>query len=138
MQTLEEKRAREKRWRDKNREHLHAYNKLEKQVKKKLEYRNKHRKEFNERSRIAYRKIKEMVLNHYGPNCKCCGESEYKFLSIDHIENGKGNPADRSGPNGSKICYSLVKQNLPPGYQVLCYNCNCAKVFFGSCPHQDK
>ena len=27
-------------------------------------------------------------------------------------------------------------EKYPPGYQVLCHNCNLAKGFYGSCPHQ--
>ena len=28
----------------------------------------------------------------------------------------------------------LIKNDFPPGYQVLCFNCNYAKTAFGKCP----
>jgi hypothetical protein len=28
------------------------------------------------------------MLSAYGGKCVCCGESEYKFLAIDHINGG--------------------------------------------------
>ena len=31
----------------------------------------------------------------------------------------------------------LKKHGFPKeGFQLLCYNCNCAKGFFGKCPHK--
>jgi len=67
-----------------------------------------------------------------GAFCKCCGETGMEFLSIDHINNGRGNPAKREG----SLYYWLRKRGFPPGFQVLCHNCNAAKHLFGSCPHQ--
>ena len=35
--------------------------------------------------------------------------------------------------------YRYLKiRGFPPGYQVLCHNCNQAKGFYGKCPHQTK
>lgn len=89
-------------------------------------------KGFEERSLL-----RKNVLFHYSNgamSCACCGESYQEFLSIDHI-NG----------NGSKHCKEinmplyrfLKKQNYPPGYRVLCRNCNQADGYYGKCPHQD-
>jgi len=77
------------------------------------------------------------VLAHYSAGtlkCACCSEQTYEFLSIDHILGG-GTAHRRK--LGSKYIYSwLIQQNFPPGYQVLCHNCNMAKAFYKKCPHQ--
>jgi hypothetical protein len=55
-------------------------------------WRDKHRARANELCRISKRKYeakcKELVFNHYGKVCACCGESNPIFLSIDHIGGG--------------------------------------------------
>lgn len=75
----------------------------------------------------------QIVFDHYGSECACCGEKEKVFLTIDHI-NGGGSKHRKE--IGSHIERWLVKMNLPEGFQVLCHNCNWAKHLLGSCPHQ--
>ncbi len=82
--------------------------------------------------RDAARRMRTRVVVHYStdpPYCNCCGETEYKFLTIDHIDGRQGEPR----PNN--FIQWLIKNKYPPGFQVLCYNCNCAKGFWGQCPH---
>lgn len=71
-------------------------------------------------------------IKHYGNVCACCGESEYEFLSIDHIGGG-GTQHRKTGV--SKICRWLIKNKFPQGFRILCHNCNQAIGFHGSCPH---
>jgi len=83
-----------------------------------------------------YRKtLKLKMLIHYAgnpPKCACCGESELRFLTIDHT---KGNGAehrkqitgDPQKCSGSSIFQWILKNNFPEGFQVLCMNCNMAK-----------
>lgn len=89
------------------------------------------------------------ALHAYGgphPVCACpgCGEDRLPFLSLDHI-NGGGNMErkaltlkqsngkhNHSSPGGGALFRWLKKMNYPPGYQVLCHNCNTAK---GNNPH---
>jgi hypothetical protein len=79
------------------------------------------------------------VFDAYGgPVCKCCGETEFAFLSLDHIGGG-GNRHRIALRKASKNpdVYNWVKKNkFPPGFQVLCMNCNWAIGKFGFCPHQ--
>jgi hypothetical protein len=86
------------------------------------------------------RKIKIVVLEHYSgipPKCACCGESRLEFLSIDHINNDGAKQRKEIGKKyGSTFARWLIKNDFPDGYQILCFNCNCAKGFFGYCPHQ--
>jgi len=80
-------------------------------------------------------KNKKMALDAYGSNCSCCGEDTIEFLTIDHIEGYKkwvGNP------RGGKDLYRWLRHhNFPPGFDVLCMNCNFAKGHFGYCPHKN-
>lgn len=103
------------------------------------------RPEVKERTNILLKerrhKLRLQVISHYsqGKNeCACCGEKHIKFLSLNHI-NGKGNQHRKEifGHNiGGYLFYEwLIRNKYPEGYNVLCFNCNCAKGFYGSCPH---
>ena len=95
----------------------------------------------------SYRaRLKAEVFAHYGKSCACCGESEIRFLTLDHINDdgvgerrklsrGKRYNAYGSGAN----FYVWLKRNgYPEGLRVLCFNCNCARAHNkGICPHQE-
>lgn len=83
--------------------------------------------------RTSNRRLRTDALDKYGWECRCCGETEEKFLSIDHIGGG-GNQHRRQ--IGSSHIYSwLRKNNYPNNFQTLCHNCNMAKGFYKICPH---
>ena len=78
--------------------------------------------------------LKVEVFKHYGSRCRCCGEAELRFLSIDHTNGWRTIP---SAPRSGRKLYAWLKGNdYPDGFQSLCFNCNFAKGHFGSCPHQ--
>lgn len=80
--------------------------------------------------------LKDVVFEAYGGYiCKCCGETEKAFLSLDHIN--EDGAEHRRALKGQSI-FSWIKQhNFPEGFQILCMNCNCAKHRnHGVCPHQ--
>jgi predicted restriction endonuclease len=79
-------------------------------------------------------KKRTLVLEAYGGRCICCGESEPKFLTIDHISGG--GRASGSRRSGTNLYTRLINENFPEGYQILCWNCNCSKGHKGGCPHQ--
>lgn len=86
------------------------------------------------------RKLRDLVFEAYGGyKCACCGETEPLFLSIDHIYND-GNEMRKDGTHrrGGTAFYRWIKMtNYPPGFQVLCMNCNTGKHRNGGvCPHQ--
>lgn len=90
--------------------------------------------ERDKQNQLNYRiRTRNKVLSHYGAFCACCGEKEEAFLCIDHIHNGRGNPAHRPS-NG--INHWIIQNNFPDTVQVLCYNCNGAKESRGICPHK--
>ena len=87
---------------------------------------------YNQKVKISNYKLRKRVLVRYSgsiPKCSCCGETEYRFLTLDHI-NGEGKKhRDSIKKNGGGIFLYrwLFKQNFPEGFQILCMNCNFAK-----------
>ncbi len=75
------------------------------------------------------RRLRLDVLKAYGgdpPTCACCGETTLEFLNVDHV-NGGGHEQRRQlfGKNvGSRFYQWLRSNDYPPGYRVLCSNCN--------------
>lgn len=101
-------------------------------------YRKIHLEERRSYDRNRQKELRKIALIKYSedpPFCACCGEKENKFLSIDHI-NGGGNK-ERNEKSRWVFQY-LKKMDYPKGYQVLCFNCNLSKGFYGNCPHRDK
>jgi len=118
------------------------YNKRPEVWKKKLEVERKWRENNREKANALANKAKKkyeakckrLVFEHYGKICKCCGEDEKLFLTIDHI-NGGGEKHRKK--IGRKICVWLFKNNFPEGFQTLCFNCNWGKhINGGICPHK--
>ena len=72
------------------------------------------------------------VIDAYGGRCVCCGENDYKFLCVDHINNDGKEDRKQNGTNIAKLAKDL---GYPKDkYQILCYNCNMAKAMSG-CSH---
>jgi hypothetical protein len=101
-----------------------------------------------ERTRMTIYRAKErlLALQAYGgehPRCACpgCKEDRMEFLAIDHIDGGggihrramvaqqsKGKKARRDQSPGGGTFFRWLRQNgYPPGYRVLCHNCNMAR-----------
>jgi len=101
----------------------------------KYKKRNKDQYE-NLKSQMPF--IKDQVFRYYSNEkmcCLCCGESEFAFLTIDHI-NGRKSVGHTHEVSGIRLYKWLFSHNFPDGYQVLCMNCNFAKGIYGICPHQ--
>jgi hypothetical protein len=90
------------------------------------EYNNSISKEFN-------RKLKQDLVTNYGGKCECCGETRIEFLTIDHINND--GYLDRKEKGNTRGVQLWLRRNGYPkdNYRLLCYNCNCASYFRGSC-----
>lgn len=90
------------------------------------------------RSKVRWRKIKMEALIHYSngePHCGCCGEKNFEFLTFDHIEGG--GRKHRMNDKGTRMMGQwLKKHGYPPGFRVLCMNCNTSFGHWGYCPHQ--
>lgn len=101
-------------------------------------YRMENRDRIIKRRKEIFKERRMAVLLHYGgnpPRCACCGETEIKFLTIDHIA---GNGVEhRKQIKDTSVARWIISNGFPDGFQILCYNCNCSKGFYGQCPHQD-
>lgn len=94
-----------------------------------------------ERNQYYQHQRKMAVLHAYGgPRCPCCGEDHIECLTIDHIaDNGAAHRLEINGTKkGSGNLYLWLKrEGFPPGFRVLCMNCNWAAHYHpGPCPHQ--
>lgn len=87
-------------------------------------------------------RVKMSVFSHYSPEllCNCCHESEYEFLTIDHMKDrsiyGHGNNI-KSGWN---LINWIYQNDFPDGFRILCFNCNSGRSKFvvdGICPHEN-
>jgi len=106
----------------------------EKVVKWGKDYYNRHKERKIKYAKERNIRLKKQVLKHYGNKCICCGEKTYEFLSIDHV-NKNGNKRKKIGASFYKW---IIDNHYPKDLQILCFNCNCAKGFFGYCPHQKR
>src|SRR5690349_8754931 len=102
--------------------------------KEKPEKYKKHRND----ARVNRRK---KILNALGNKCIVCGESRYEFLTIDHILNDGAQHRKElygnSRKGGDDLYVEIIKLGIPKDrFQILCYNCNCSKGFYGYNPKQ--
>lgn len=86
--------------------------------------------------RLHNKILKTEFIEAYGGGCVCCGETEFDFLTIEHIRY-KGYKLIDS--NGYELLRKLKALNWPKKeYTVLCYNCNLSTKYGKVCPHKRK
>lgn len=102
------------------------------EVQKKWNARNAEK--LKQYQREWHQKRRLYCIEQLGGKCACCGESNPAFLAIDHVNND-GHVHRKSVKSHYMIFGFLIRNNFPPGFQVLCHNCNMAKAFLGKCPH---
>lgn len=93
----------------------------------------------NALGKIYRNKIKKLVYDKYGGYiCRCCGEIEVCFLSVDHINNdGYKFRLGNKSQSSDKLYRWIIKNNYPEEFQILCHNCNLGRhINDGICPHQ--
>lgn len=113
-----------KKWREKNKKYYKRY-------------KDKWYRDNSLRLRDYRLHVKQTVYDNYGNKCNCCGETEKKFLTIDHVNND-GYKTRNGGGGTDKLYRQIIKEKFPDKYQILCYNCNLGKARNnGSCPHND-
>lgn len=125
-----------KEWRQKNRGKITAQRK-ERRANDPA-YREKENAAQRRRVQKRLKDLREEIFIHYSNGeikCACCGETERKFLSIDHIRPVKHHL--KNYDHGTNLYLRLKREGFPIGYQVLCYNCNIAKGIYGVCPHRE-
>ena len=84
--------------------------------------------------RIArHLEIRRIAIGGYGGKCACCGEHNFEFLAIDHV-NGGGSK-ERKHVSTRQLADRVIRLGFPPEYRVLCHNCNASLGWYGGCPH---
>ena len=117
------------------------YANLEKCRERSREYSRKNRIKSRAASKTWREGLKLKVINHYSSGklkCACCGEKEYMFLTVDHINNDGSKQRKMYSGGGHHNYRFIMKNGYPLGYQILCYNCNCGRARMKDkiCPHQ--
>lgn len=128
-------RTRHQREADESRQTIREYNRAYYRAnKEKLDKRSRDWIEANpERRRKTalyyyYRLQNEAIMKYGGYRCAWCGIDEPLVLALDHINNdGKKHRQEIGTIGGHKLYKWLRDNNYPPGFQVLCMNCNHAK-----------
>lgn len=119
------RRSSRQRWLGEHREQLKAYHQ---------NYRKVNRAALGKKKVAALHAAKLEGIRAYGGRCACCGESRIEFLTIDHIH---GRTDEEYRITGQKAWARLKARGWPKNnFQLLCFNCNCAKGVYGRCPHQ--
>lgn len=110
--------------------------------KKKVEATKRFAKNHPDLQKEYRKKIRFEVIQKYGGACKCCGEANLAFLTIDHInKNGAQERKELYGANSGQSFpwfLKLRREDIRTDLQVLCYNCNNASYVFGVCPHEQR
>jgi len=98
----------------------------------------KHRKDMHRFNHESSDRLKLEIFDHYGGRfCKCCKVDLIEFLSVHHA-NGDGARHRREVLQGKRLYQWLRRNKFPPGFEVMCMNCNFALGHFGYCPHAGK
>ena len=88
-----------------------------------------------------HQKRRAIVLAGYGGTCACCRESTPQFLTLDHVNNdGAAHRKELNNGdtrNNARVYDDAIRRGFPSDLQLLCWNCNCAKAFYGECPHRE-
>ncbi len=132
-----------KQWTENNRERYNA---------RMRNYNRKNKDKVLAQNRASYGRYKEVrlnkrslmrlsAINRLGGVCKCCGESESRFLTIDH-KNNDGYLRRHIDGVGYKLYKRIIDaKDLRPisvVLQILCWNCNEGKRWNGGvCPHEN-
>lgn len=70
-------------------------------------------------------KIKDLVFEHYGKKCSCCGFDDMRALSIDHTNQDGAEHRKNvlKSTSSDKLYRWLVANDFPKEFRTLCYNC---------------
>lgn len=76
-----------------------------------------------------YYRLQDAAMQAYGGyRCLWCGMDDPIVLTIDHINNDGAHMRKRLKKDGAAFYKWLRDNNYPAGFQVLCMNCNHAKM----------
>lgn len=100
------------------------------------QWREKNKDKLTEQTKARGLEQKKAVFAAYGgQKCSCPGGCEVvqlEFLSLDHIHGG----GSQHRLEVKNVYRWAIKNSFPPGFRILCMNCNFSLGKFGYCPHE--
>lgn len=123
-----------RKWYAKNKERLQPINRS-------LAFKRYHKNpgKFAKQARGYRRKARQEFIVAYGAVCKCCGESEAAFLTLEHKKRDGKAHRQQVGGTSTQVIADLKRRGWPKrNYELLCFNCNRASWELGKCPHRIK
>ena len=114
-------------------------------VRRAVDWRDKDKKAIlSQRNREAAGRLRWLALAKYSlnpevPRCACCGTPDHWMLTIEHIYNDGADHRRAMSESGTSVSIYryLRREGWPPGFEILCLNCNVAKQRLGDCPHRN-
>lgn len=88
-------------------------------------WRTSHRELSRKYVREYEGRITLKLFEIYGFECACCGENHIEFLTLDHLNKVGSETRRKSSVIGRYR--EAIKEKDHSKYQILCFNCNCAK-----------
>lgn len=87
-----------------------------------------------QRARDETASLRKEMRKAYGEKCSCCGETESRFLTLEHLLHDGAN--HRRAFPGQSIYRDLKRRGWPKDkYTLMCWNCNMARRDGEPCPH---
>lgn len=124
---IEETRSRARVYYYSHKAKMYTYNK---------KWASKNREARRRSSKEVRKRLRQLLINAYGGVCSCCGESEFSFLTLEHIN--RDGKLHRTQTNGG-VYEDLKRKGFPKeGYTILCMNCNWGTKLGEICPHKLK
>lgn len=88
----------------------------------------------NERGRAS--RYWQIILDHFGAYCHCCGEEERDFLTLEHIKRNGSAHRKSKGSIGSVYMDVINSGFAKDEYTIYCMNCNWSRRRGRKCPHE--
>lgn len=82
------------------------------------------------KGRDQRREARIELFKHLGSKCAHCGETDYRVLTVDHVNGDGHKDRSRAGRRGflHLRLYRRIRYGLPiPKVQLLCFNCHAKK-----------
>ena len=106
-------------------------------LKRKLKHYYRNRESNDVYNRRYREKLRDAAFEAYGGyRCSCCGEKHKEFLTFDHTDGDGADHRREIGRGSHNLILWLKRNNYPPGFRVLCMNCNFSLGMHGYCPHR--
>lgn len=92
-----------------------------------LNYRKQNLDRVKKLDNNRHHKAKEEALEILGNKCEFCGETEFEFLTIDHVYDDGFE--ERKSKQHRQIWRDIITNRVDRSrYRVLCYNCNSGRA----------